>query len=490
MKRLVFLVLTTLFVSFLTLSQTTVRFDDFFVDKTMRIDYYHIGDSKDEIITIDHIYQQGVWAGNPKKLLDASGNGHYYVKVYDSDSTTVLFSKGFDCYYDEYRTTVPAGQGIKRTYHESMLIPYPKRPVVVVLQARDRRNTFHPFFSQRIDPKDYHIIKKAQNRNDRVIEIVKNGGPHEKLDLVFISEGYTNEQEAVFKSDLERYTKVLLNFEPYKQNKDKINIYGVFRPSIDSGVTQPRQGIYKNTIVSSSFNALDTDRYLLTEDNKTIRDIASAVPYDALCIMVNSERYGGGGLYNDYTIFTTHNTYSENVFLHEFGHGFAGLADEYYTSDVSYVDFFPQGVEPVEPNITALLDPKNLKWKDLVSPGVSIPTEWHKDLYDSLQLEQQRIGKEMQDTLARLREKGVGDEQIKKTQEEFRARFRKLSQEIKNFLTEHPLKDKIGAFEGAGFSSKGLYRPSVNCIMFSNEELRLCKVCERSIVRVIEHYTE
>ena len=456
-------------------ARQSVRFEDVFVDSTLRIDFFHTGDAKEEVLTIDQMYKQGTWAGNPSQLLDPFGYGHFFVKVYDASSDALLFSRGYDAYFDEYRTTESAGKGNKRTYHESVLIPFPKKPVRIVIESKDARNQFHPIFTHLVDPSDYHILAPARDNRDRVFSILKSGAPHGKLDIVFVAEGYTADEDTIFKADLERYMGILLSLEPYKGHASEINISGVFRPSADSGVTQPREGIYRNTAVRSSFNALDTDRYLLTEENRALRDIASAVPYDVLCVMVNSPRYGGGGLYNDYTIFTAHNAYSQTVFLHEFGHGFAGLGDEYYAADVSYVDFYPRGVEPVEPNLTALLDPGSLKWKDLVTPGTPIPTEWGKAEYDSLQrvLEEiisKRVGP------AGAVDKGRDDQ------------MRGIQKRISDILTNGPMKGRIGAFEGAGYAAKGLYRPAVNCMMFSNEQKSFCRVCERAVARMIEYF--
>jgi hypothetical protein len=472
-------------------SQNLIQFNDYFLDKTMRIDYYHIGDAKEEFITIDQIYQQGIWAGNPKNLIDRFNNGKYEIKVYNVASNRLIYSKGYATYFGEYTTTTPAIQGIKRTYHETVLIPYPKKPVLLVFERRNKQNILEPLFKTEIDPGDYHINNENTDAGDQVYEALKNGDPHTKVDLAWLAEGYTAQEFDKFKKDVDRFMTALFEVEPYDRLKDKFNIYGVFRPSAESGVDQPREGIYKETIVNSSFNALDLDRYLLTEDNKSLHDIAAAVPYDAIVIMVNSKRYGGGGIYNFYALSTVDNQLSENVFIHEFGHSFAGLGDEYYTSDVAYNDFYPKGVEPTDPNITALLDPDNIKWKDLLSPGISIPTDWGKDEIEALQAELQKNRKAMREQLAQLEKSGASKSKIEKIKTNSKKKSDEINKKIDQVREKYSyLNDKVGAFEGAGYSAKGLYRPMMNCIMFGNRERKFCKVCQRAIERMIEFYSE
>jgi len=490
MRKVIFFILFFLIPSLL-FSQQTINFEDYFFDKTMRIDYYHIGDAKEEFITIDQIYQQGIWAGNPKNLIDYFNNGKYEVKVFDVASNRLIYSKGFATYFGEYTTTNPAIQGIKRTYHETILIPYPKKTILIVLESRNKKNILEPLFSAEIDPRDYHINKESGDTGDQIYEALKNGDPHTKVDLAWIAEGYISAEYDKFKKDVDRFMKALFEVEPYDKLKSKFNIYGVFRPSAESGVDQPREGIFKQTIVNSSFNALDLDRYLLTEDNKTMRDIAASVPYDAIVILVNSERYGGGGIYNFYAVSTVDDSLSENVFIHEFGHSFAGLADEYYTSQVSYNDFYPEGVEPTEPNITALLDPENIKWKELLSASIKIPTDWGKEAIEALQAERQKNRKEMREQVAQLEKSGASKSKIEKVKAEFNKKSDEINKNIDQVRKKYSyLNDKVGAFEGAGYSSRGLYRPMMNCLMFGNRERKFCKVCQRAIDRMIEFYSE
>ncbi|MDZ7377196.1 MAG: M64 family metallo-endopeptidase [candidate division KSB1 bacterium] len=490
MRKSVVLVLFFI-IPFATFSQTPIQFDDYFLDQTLRVDYYHIGDAKEEFITIDQLYLQGLWAGNPKHLIDPFNHGKYEIKVYDIASNRLIYSRGYATYFGEYTTTNPAIQGIKRTYHETVLIPCPKKPVLLVFERRNRQNILEPLFQYRIDPADYHINRENTDSGDWIYEALKNGHPHSKVDLAFLAEGYTAQEFDKFKQDVDRFIKALFAVAPYDRLKDRFNIYGVFRPSPESGVDQPREGIFKETSLNSSFNALDLDRYLLTEDNRTIHDIAACVPYDAIVILVNSPRYGGGGIYNFYAISTVDNQLSEEVFIHEFGHSFAGLGDEYYTSDVAYNEFYPPGVEPTDPNITALLDPENIKWKDLVSPGISIPTNWGKEEFEALQAELQKNRKEMREQLDKLEKSGAPKSKIDKVRADFQKKIDAINKQMDQVREKYRhLEDKVGAFEGAGYSAKGLYRPMMNCLMFGNRERKFCLVCQRAIQRMIEFYSE
>ncbi len=470
-------------------AQGTIPFAEFFVDSTLRIDYYHAGSKTEESITLDRLYRQGAWAGSTRHLLDPFSLGRYSASVYDAASGRLIFSRSYDSYFGEYRTTDPAKKGIRRTYHESVLVPLPRRPVRVEFEQRDRRNVYHPLFSCQVDPADYHIVRESPSRGDSVYAVTVNGPLHEKVDILVVGEGYTLEEKGKFESDLKKYYGVFFSWQPYKGNREKFNFRGIFSPSPEDGVDEPRQGVYRHTLLGASFNSLDSDRYLLVEDNKTLRDVAAQAPYDALLVMVNSKRYGGGGLYNGYCCFTSDGTWNEHVMLHEFAHSFAGLGDEYYTSDVAYEDFLERAVEPNEPNITALLDPSKLKWRDLLSPGISIPTPWGQAVYDSLGA--------LRDSLTHMRGdivtgKGASHEEIAAKTAAIDTTLRSVNARLSRFFLDHPLRGKVGAFEGAGYLPKGFYRPTVNSLMnvFNREEKTYYPVNERAIGRMIDFISE
>lgn len=471
-------------------SKKQPSFDRYFIDKTMRIDYYHMGHSQEEIVAVDRVYQEGVWAGPTRNLLDPFLRGRYAVKIYDAGTRELIYSRGFDSLFGEYKTTEEGLKGIRRTFQESALIPYPRNKIIFALEVRGRENNFHEIFSQEIDPASIYIVKEQPDPAVKVFEVLKNGSPSEKVDVVFVGEGYTANEEAKFKADLDRFTAVFFSQEPYRSMKNKFNIYGVLKPSAESGCDEPSYGQFKNTALGASFDSFGSERYLLTEDNRSLRQVAGQVPYDTILIMVNHKRYGGGGIYNLYCTFTTDNQWHEYLMLHEFGHSFTGLADEYYTSQVAYNDFYPRGIEPVEPNITALLNPAQLKWKKLVSPGVEIPTPWEKKEFDRMDLAYQATRQKINEEIARKKREGAPREVIEKLEAESERLSLEQARKIDEFLRKSKYAGKVGAFEGAGYASTGLYRPAVDCIMFSKGKKPYCPVCQEAIRQMINFYCE
>ncbi|MEW5901188.1 MAG: M64 family metallopeptidase [Acidobacteriota bacterium] len=489
-SAIVFLILSVLLIPSSVSAQTFLAFDDYFLDKAMRLDLFMTGDAKEEFVTIDRINQEAVWPESKAHLLDPFNNGRYGIQVYEVASNQLIYSRGFDTMLGEYKTTAPAISGAKRVFRRSVRMPYPKRPVIVVIYGRDKKNLPHKLFEAAIDPADYHIIKESSGAGGEIYAALKNGEPHDKVDLVFLAEGYTAEDLAKFKADVDKFSGYLFSIEPYRTLKPRFNICGVFHPSAERGMDEPRQAAFKKTVLDASFNAFDLDRYMLCEEGHRIREMAAQVPYDAIIILVNSKRYGGGGIYNDYCITTVDNEASLRVFVHEFGHSFAGLADEYYASEVSYNDFYPRGVEPLEPNITALLDPARVKWKSLLSPGIAIPTDWGKERIEALQAERQKNRKELEKELEAAKQKGLKEAEVKNIQEKFDKRNKAIAASLEAVRKQYShVEDKVGVFEGAGYAAKGLYRPMIYCLMITSPKNEFCRVCQQAIRRMIEYYS-
>jgi hypothetical protein len=466
-------------------------FDDYFVDKTMRIDYHHTGDAKTEIVSIDRIYEYGTWAGSLKNLVDDLNYGAYYHKIYDAASGELIYSRGFDSYFKEYQTSGSGQEGIIKTFHETAIVPVPKVKIIFTLDKRQKEGGFKEVFRKEIDPKDVMIIRdEGPDASVLVVKSLYNGDPHVKADIAIIAEGYTTEDEKKFRDDLKRFTETFFKEDPCKSHKHLFNIYGVFKPSLQSGIDEPRHGSFRNSAASATFNSMGSERYVLTEDNKALRDIARHVPYDALYIMINHHRYGGGGIYNFYCTFTANNQWSEYLMVHEFGHSFFGLADEYYTSSVAYEDFYPPGYEPAEANITAALDPDNIKWKHLLTEDIVVPTPWEKEDYDEMAAEWRVLRKELNDRVAELRRNGAPEEEVKAAEEEYSRRDLEHAMKAHEYLKSSKFVGKVGVFEGAGYANKGMYRPMIDCIMFTKAQKKFCIVCEEAMIQIITWYSE
>jgi hypothetical protein len=239
-------------------------------------------------------------------------------------------------------------------------------------------------------------------------------------------------------------------------------------------VNRPHVGSFRRTPISAEYNIFDSERYLLTLDNRALRDAAASAPYEFLEILVNEKQYGGGGIFNDQATAAVDSGFAEYVFIHEFGHHFAGLADEYYTSDVAYETGAQTHPEPWEPNVTALHDPLKLKWKDLVEAGAPIPTPWDKEAYEAKSKEAQAKRRE-------LRAKGVPETEIDR-------HFRDEMEWSMKLLGSMKYSGRVGAFEGASYEYKGLYRPETDCIMFTRDPVGFCRVCRRAISKIIDQY--
>ncbi len=474
----------------LLLAQPPIQFEDYFLDRALRLDLYQVGDAQDEFVTRHQMYQEGVWPECPQRLIEPFTNGRYTVKVYALASNTLIFARGFDSMFGEYRTTSPALNGVKRVFERSVRIPFPKKPVLLVIEKRDKKNISHPLFEERIDPNHYTVIKEHFQTDDLIFPIVQNGAPQQSVDFVFLGEGYTAAEQEKFKRDVEQYAQYLFSIEPYKSYQKKFNITGILRSSPESAMDEPRQGVFKRTTFAASFNAFDLDRYMLTEKNHRVREVAAQVSYDAIILLVNSKRYGGGGIYNDYCISTVDHAASKRVFIHELGHSFAGLADEYYAADVACNDFYPQGVEPLEPNITALLDPTQVKWQALLTPGIGIPTEYGKEKIEALQTEKRALASALQKELDQAKQNGAPENKLKVIENQSQVKTKALDEQIEAIRKQYGhLADQVGVFEGAGYSAKGLYRPMMNCLMISNSKDEFCRVCQAGIERMIRYYT-
>lgn len=449
-----------------------VEFDSFFLDRTMRMDCFHTGNSADEMFAVDRILSDGAWAGSKKVLIDKLELGPYFFEVLDRDSKVLLYSRGFANIFGEWQTIPEAKEGWG-TFQESLRFPWPRKPVTVIIKKRDAQNKFRQIWTTDIDPSSRQV-NPADRINARRINVIADNGPsQEKLDIVILGDGYTTAEMEKFRSDASRLSEVLLNAEPFSSRRNDINIRSVETPSEVSGVNRPHHGVFKRTPLSVSYSAFDSERYALAYDNRTIRDVASAVPYEFMVILINERTYGGGGIYNLYTTVAADNMFSNYIMVHEMGHHLAALADEYYTSSVSYE--MPEiTVEPYETNVTALLDKENLKWKDLVEEGTPIPTPWNKEEFDA-------FGYMIQQERDSIR-KNLLPETV------MEALFVRQMNAENEYFDKEQYAGKVGAFEGANYYQKGMYRSQLDCIMYTRHQV-FCEVCRRSISDVIDQYS-
>lgn len=456
-----------------TVNKGNVDFTQWFQDKTMRLDYFHTGSAKEEVFAVDKALCDGVWSGSHKILIDKLELGPYFFEVIDKETKTLLYSRGFASIFGEWQTT-PEADKVKGTFHESLRFPWPQKPVTVVVKKRNAENKFAEIWNTEIDPANRQVIPAERMHNEKVDIIAENGPANEKLDIVILGDGYSTTEMEKFRNDAKRLSGALLNTEPFKSQSKNINIRAVETPAMQSGVNKPHHGVFKRTPLSVSYSTFDSERYALTLDNKTVRDVASAVPYDFMVILINERTYGGGGIYNLYTTVSADNKFSEYIMVHELGHHMAALADEYYTSAVAY-EVPKITVEPWETNVTALLDKENLKWKDLVDKSTPIPTPWEKKAFDTFGY---NIQKQRDSIRANHLPENVMEDLF----------VRQMSQE-NQFFSAEKYKDAVGAFEGANYTPTGMYRSQLDCIMYTRHNV-FCKVCQRSIVNVIQQYSE
>lgn len=464
-------------------------FDEHFEDATLRIDFYQYGDGEAEHMALDRLIRQGKWAGPIHHLIDPHPYGNYVVRISTGDEEAPLFEHGFDSYFAEYRLTGPALDGVSRVYHETVLLPFPRHQVQVTLTARPVDGPEELLLEFTVDPSAVEIALDRPTPATTVVDGHIAGDPKTCLDIAFIGEGYSENDIEVFRADVARFTKLMLSQEPFASSKDHINIRGVFHPSFESGVDEPTKGAWRATAVDASFNSFGSPRYLLTEANRSLRDIAANVPYDTLIIMVNHDRYGGGGLYNRFCTFTAHGPFAGYLLMHEFGHSFGGLADEYYTSSTAYNGFYTLDTEPAAPNITAMHDPAKLKWADLVTTNTRLPTPWDKTQYDAADLAYQEKRRELNTGIAEAARSGASTAEIERLQKAEDQHALERAAAVDAFVEASGLVGTVGAFEGAGYVSKGLYRPAVDCLMFSRGVKDLCPVCRRAVDSRIKVYT-
>ncbi len=440
--------------------------------RTMRLDLFHGGTATEESLSLDGIVLEGPWPGRLDRTIDDTNLGKYFFEVLDRQSNRVLYSRGFASIFGEWQET-PEAKEIRRQFHESLRFPAPAAPVQVVVKRRDAQNAFREFWSMVIDPNDPAIDRSDPPRNVKVWAVMQNGEPRDKVDLLLMGDGYTAAEMEKWHSDARRLADTLFAASPFKERRRDFNVWAMDTPAEESGVSRPSDSVYHRSPLRATYDAFGSERYVLTFDNKRLREAASAAPYEFIEIVVNDRKYGGGGIFNLYATVSADNAFTPYVFVHEFGHHFAGLADEYYTSDVAY-ETVTARPEPWEPNATA--DPHAAKWSALIAPGTPLPTPWPKDAFESLE-------KQIQARRHEIRA-------AHRPEDEMEALFREEREKDTALLASGPYGHAVGAFEGAMYEGRGYYRPQADCIMFTRDQVGFCAVCRRAIERIIDLYSK
>ncbi len=471
MRKLLFVTAMFLVVS----SAFAARFEETFLDKTMRVNYFHTGNHGEEVIALDSVVSDGPWPGSRTRLIDTLNLGNYYFEVIDRETNQPIYSRGFASVFGEWQTTDEAKERAG-TFAESVRFPWPKKPVQLVVKKRDTNGAFQQIFSTLIDPSSRFVNPSDRKPAGHVWNVIDNGPASEKVDLLVIGEGYTESELPKFHKDVERLIGKLFATEPFKSRRKDFNVRALDLAEPASGVNRPRTNDNRRTMTGVQYNIFDSERYMLTLDDHRMRDVASSAPYDFIEILVNEKQYGGGGIFNDQATACVDSAFAEYVFVHEFGHHFAALADEYYTSPVSYASGGTEHPEPWEPNVTALHDPANVKWKDLIDTSTPLPTPWDKEAFE-------KHSHEVQKERARLRATNAPESEMDKL---FTAERTWETQ----LLGGQKFAGKVGAFEGAAYEAQGLYRPEADCIMFTRDEVGFCRVCRKAIERIIDMYAK
>jgi hypothetical protein len=402
-------------------------FNQWFEEGVMRIDLVFSGNANETAYAFEGLRKEPHYSGSRSRLMDPFDYGDHKFQVKDEASGKLIFSQTYCTLFREWQTTLEA-DSVTRAFSHVIRFPWPKQKVILEIFDRGEAGVFTLSWNQVVDPAS--IFADPVNRLAfESVELEINGPPEKKIDILFLAEGYTAVEMDKFLKDAARSTEYIFSEEPFKGHREMFNIRAVKSTSIDSGTDIPGDKVWKNTIMNSSFYTFGIERYMTTLDYKSVCDVASNAHYDQIYILVNSDKYGGGGIYNFYSISAADNEDSRGVVIHEFGHSFGGLADEYFSSEVAYVDFFNLEVEPWNPNLTTLVDFEK-KWKTMIPEGTPVPTPSF-DTYN----------------------------------------------------------ETVGVYEGGGYVSKGVFRPMIDCRMHTNDAA-FCPVCQKALVRMIRHRAE
>lgn len=412
---------------FVCLGGYAQNFTEFFEDKTLRMDYLFTGNAERQSIFLDELSQLPSWAGRRHHLSELPLEGNGQIVMRDLNSKQCIYKTSFSSLFQEWLSTDEAKETAKG-FENSFLLPYPKQPVEVEITLFSPRREVMATYRHIVRPDDILIHQRGVSHITPHRYMHQSGDESKCIDVAILAEGYTEGEMDVFYQDAKLTCESLFSHEPFRSMKNKFNIVAVASPSTDSGVSVPREKQWKQTAVHSHFDTFYSDRYLTTSRVKSIHNALAGIPYEHIIILANTDVYGGGGIYNSYTLTTAHHPMFKPVVVHEFGHSFGGLADEYFYEDDVMTDTYPLNAEPWEQNITTRVNFAS-KWEDMLASDTPVPTPV-------------------------------------------------------NARKEYP----VGVYEGGGYSAKGIYRPSFDCRMKTNGYPEFCPVCQRALRRMIEFY--
>jgi hypothetical protein len=440
--------------------------------QTLRVDLQHGGDATTEHYALERVVVEALpWPGNPDRPIDDSNRGTHRFEVLDAASGKLLYSRGFSTIFGEWRTTAEA-KALSRSFQESMRLPMPAAPVTLRVSTRGPGNAFVPLWSAPLDPASTDIERIAGAAPARPILIHGDGETAHKVDLLMLGDGYAQAELGKFEADARRMATHLFTISPFKERAGDFNVWALASPVPVSGVSRPSTGQHRASATGVRYDIFGSERYALSVDNRAWRELAQHAPYDAVEIIFNSETYGGGGIFGQFSTAAAGNDWANYLFVHEFGHHFAGLADEYYTSAVAY-EAGAARAEPWEPNATAKPDRATLKWRDRVAAGTALPTPWPKAEFEAFQRENQQ-------RRAQLRAQ-------RRPESEMSALFTAEQRFTDDLFSEAPARKLVGAFEGANYEATGYFRPQMQCLMFSRHDA-FCAVCRDAIEAIIDLY--
>ena len=404
-------------------------FADHFADKTLRVDYIFNGNASGQAICLDGVSALPTWAGRKHHLAELPLQGNGQIVMRNAASGKTIYTTSFSSLFQEWLETDEA-RNVTKGFENTFLLPYPLQPVEIEITLLDPRCNVRASMKHIVHPNDVLIEQKGNSHITPHKYLLHNDSPEKCIDVAILAEGYTLQEMQTFYEDADIACKSIFDHEPFKSMKKRFNVVAVASPSTDSGVSVPRLNEWKHTAFGSHFSTFYSDRYLTTSRVKAIHDALAGIPYEHIIILANTEEYGGGGIYNSYTLTTAHHPMFRPVVVHEFGHSFGGLADEYFYDNDVMTDTYPLDIEPWEQNISTQVD-FAAKWKDMLSENTPVPTP---------------------------------------------------AEVSENYPT--------GVYEGGGYSAKGIFRPAENCRMRTNEYPAFCPVCQRALRRIIEFYTE